>query len=65
MRPLRAGEFAFVRVKVTALVKEPGWGEYELEPITATGQPVIQGKYLYADRAEIITLEEARRAVSR
>jgi len=58
-RMLKPGDFAFIRVRLIRKSDE----EWEVEPITKFGSPVVPGKYTYAEPREIVTVSEAKKAM--
>lgn len=55
----------YLRARVTRRASDKTFGMWELEPIDRFAQPTVQGKYLYADAKELITLDDARRMVQK
>ena len=62
-RPLKSGDICYVRVRVIQKMDEKGFGEWCVEPITRSFSQTRRGMYLYVNREEMITKEEAREVV--
>lgn len=62
-RPLKKGDVCYIRVRVVEKMSEPGFGEWAVEPITKWLSQVRPGLWIYVNRDELITQQEAREAV--
>ena len=63
--PFREGQIVYVRARVKRKASDKTFGQWEIEPIDRFAQPTSDGKYLYADSKELITIEDARRMVQK
>lgn len=60
MKPLKEGEVAYIRVRIVKRTGDKGFGDYEVQPVTKHRTPTTSGRYLYVDRDELVTVEEAK-----
>lgn len=59
-RPIKNNDVAYIRVRVVRRTGSDGFGDFEVVPVNTLRQEIRPGRYLYAFRDEMVTVEEAR-----
>lgn len=63
LRPVKEGDVCYIRVRVAHKESDAQLGTFAVEPISRVLTRTRPGTFIYVDRNELITQQEAREAV--